>query len=54
MLHDRFQDLRTFGSGEEIFKDFYHIWTWRPFWSCDLHHLYKLSLPLFKEAPHET
>ena len=22
-------------------------------WSCDMHHLYKLSSPLPKEAPHE-
>ena len=24
-----------------------------PSWSCDLDHLYKLSFPLPKEAPHE-
>ena len=23
----------------------YHIWAWRPSWSCDLDHLYKLSYP---------
>ena len=38
---------------KKIFEGFYHIWTWRPSWSCDLDHLYKLSLPLPKEAPHE-
>ena len=44
MLHSKFQDHRTFGSGE----DFYFIWTWRPSWSYDLDHLYtsKLSFPL--------
>ena len=33
---------------------FYHIWAWRPSWSCDLDHLYKLSFPLPKDAPHEV
>ena len=32
---------------------FYHIWEWRPSWSCDLDHLYKLSFPFPKEAPHD-
>ena len=35
---------------KKIFEDFYHIWAWGPSWSCDLDHLYKLSLPLPKEA----
>ena len=26
MLHAKFQDHRTYGSGEEDFKGFYHIW----------------------------
>ena len=34
-------------------KGFYHIWAWRPSWSCDLDHLYKLSFPLAKEAAHK-
>ena len=53
MLHAKFQDHRTAGSGEEDFKGFYHIWAWWPSWSCDLDHLYKLSFPLPKEAPHK-
>ena len=53
MLHAKFQDHRISGSGEEDFKGFYHIWAWRPSWSCDLDHLYKLSFPLPKEAPHK-
>ena len=53
MLHAKFQDHRTSGSGEEIFKGFYYIWAWRPSWSFDLDHLYKLSFPLPKEAPHK-
>ena len=39
---------------KKIFKGFYHIWAWRPSWSCDLDHLYKLSFPLPKEAPHKN
>ena len=38
---------------ENIFKGFNHIWAWWPSWSCDLDHLYKLSFPLPKEAPHK-
>ena len=38
---------------KKIFKGFYHIWAWRPSWSCDLDLLYKLSSPLPKEAPHK-
>ena len=33
---------------KKIFRSFYHIWAWRPSWSCDLDHLYKLSFPLPK------
>ena len=41
MLHTRFQDYWTSGSGDEdFFIGFYHIWVWRPSWSCDLYHLY--------------
>ena len=42
MLHAKFKDYRTSGSGEEDFQMFYHKWAWRPSWSCDLNHLYKL------------
>ena len=51
MLHAKFQDHRTSSSGEE---SFYHVWAWRPSWSCDLDRLYKLSFPLPKEAPHNN
>ena len=27
-------------------NDWCIIWAWRPSWSCDLDHLYKLSFPL--------
>ena len=26
-------------------KGFYHIWAWRPSWSCDRHHVNKFSFP---------
>ena len=41
-------------SGEEDFKTFDHIWSWRPPWSCPLDHLYKPSSALPMEAPHEA
>ena len=50
ILHAKFHDHRTNSSVEKDFNDFYHIRAWRP---CDLNHLYKLSFPLPKEAPHE-
>ena len=53
MIHAKFKDQRTSGSGEEDFKGLYHIWAWRPSWSCDLDHLYKRSFFLPKETPHE-
>ena len=53
MLHAKFQDHKTSGSGVDFFKVFYHIWEWWPSWSRDLDHLYKLSFPLPKEAPHK-
>ena len=51
MLHAKFHIHRTYGSREENFKGFYHIWAWRPSWSCDLDHLFKLSFPLHQGAP---
>ena len=53
MLHAKFQDHMTSCSGGEFFKGFKNIWAWRTSWSCDLDHLYKLSFPLLKEAPHK-
>ena len=36
MLRTKFRGNRPTGSGEEdYFGGFYHIWTWRPSWSCD-------------------
>ena len=30
---------------KKIFKGFYHIWVWRPSWSCDQHNVIKFSFP---------
>ena len=38
---------------EKIFEGFYHIWAWRPSWSCDPDAANKISFPLPKEAPHK-
>ena len=38
---------------EKNFEGFYHIWAWRPSWSCDPDAANKLSFPLPKEAPHK-
>ena len=38
MLHAKFQDHRTFSSGEKYFKGFYHIWAWLSSWSRDQSH----------------
>ena len=54
MLHTKFRENRPAGSGEGRFlKSFYHIWAWRPSWSCDLDAANKLSFPLPKEASHK-
>ena len=54
MLHTKIQGHRHFGSGEEdVFLGFYHIWAWRPSWSCDQDHLSKFSFPNPIEAPYE-
>ena len=52
MLNAKFQDHRTSGSGEEDFLRFLPYMGMAA-WSCDLDHLYKLSFPLPKEAPHK-
>ena len=36
-----------------FFKGFYHIWAWRPSWSCDQDRLNKLSFPHPMETPYE-
>ena len=66
VLHAKFQDYRSSGSGEEkifkgcsgeekIFKGFYYKRVWQPSWSCDLDyfHVYTILFPLPKEASHE-
>ena len=44
------------GSGGSPGRDgngFYHIWAWRPSWSCDPDAANKISFSLPKEAPHK-
>ena len=53
MLHTKFRENRPSGSGEEDFKGFYHIWMWRPSWSCDPYAAKKFLFPLPREAPHK-
>ena len=53
MIHAKFQDNRTSGSGKDDFKGLYPIWAWRPSWSCDLDHLCKISFSLPQKAPNE-
>ena len=38
---------------KKIFEGFYHIWAWRPSWSCDPDAANKISFPLPKKAPHK-
>ena len=50
MMHTKIQDHWP---EKKIFLGFYHIWPWRPSWSCDKDHLSKLSFPHPIEAPYE-
>ena len=44
MLHTKFCGDWPAGSGEEDFlKGFYHMWAWRPSWSCDQNHVISFS-----------
>ena len=45
MLHTKFRGNQPAGSREEDFDRFYHIWAWRPSWSCDQHHVIRFSFP---------
>ena len=33
---------------------FYHIWEWRPSWSCDPAGVNKILFPLYKETSHKN
>ena len=52
MIHTKFGENQPIGSGEDFFKGFYHIWAWRPSWSCYPDAANKISFPLPNEAPH--
>ena len=54
MMHIKIQGRWPFGSGEFFFfLSFYHIWPWRPPWSCDQDYFNKLSFPHPIQAPYE-
>ena len=53
MLRTKPQGQWPFGSAKKIFEGFYHIWSWRPFWSRDLDHLNKFLFPHPIDAPYE-
>ena len=48
MLHTKFRENRPASSGNRFLKGFYHIWAWRPSWSCDPDGTNKISFPLPK------
>ena len=50
MLHTKFHENRPASSD---FSGFYHIWEWRPSWSCDLVFAIQLSFPLSMDAAHK-
>ena len=41
MLQTKSQGHGPYGSREEYFKGFYHIWACQPSWYCDQNNLYK-------------
>ena len=46
MLQPSFVEIGSPVLEKKIFKGFYHIWAWRPSWSCDLDYLYIHWFPL--------
>ena len=51
MLHTKFREFGPVVLEKKFFlKGFYHIWAWRPSWSCDPNAANKLSFPLYKEV----
>ena len=51
MLHTKFRENWPTGSGEvDLFQGFYHIWAWRPSWSCDHHHISKFHFHVPKSV----
>ena len=53
MLHPSFVEIGPPVLEKKIFEVFYHIWAWRPSWSCDQDIAYKITMLLPKEAPHK-
>ena len=53
MLQTKFRENRSPVLEKKIFEGVYHIWAWRPPWSCDPDAANKISFTLPKEAPHK-
>ena len=50
----RFKVIGLLVPEKKIFLGFYHIWAWRPAWSCDQDHLSKRLFPHPIEATYEN
>ena len=53
MIYAKIQPQSILGSGEEVFKGFYHIWAWWPSWLMNCDHFSNLSFPQPKKAQYE-
>ena len=50
MLHTKFRGNHSTVLEKMILKGFYHIWAWRPSWSCDQHHVKKKIISMYPKA----
>ena len=48
MLLTKFRGNRATVPEKQIYEGFYHIWTWRPSWSCDQHAANKFLFPYIR------
>ena len=46
MLHTKFRGIGQPVTVKKNFEGFYHIWAWRPSWSCDQDHINNFFLYL--------
>ena len=44
-VYTKFCRYRSTGLRDGFLKGFYHIWVWWQYWSCDQHHVRKISFP---------
>ena len=50
MLHTKFCGKSARQFRRRFLKGFYHIWAWRPSWSCDQHHVKIFFISLYLKA----